>query len=305
GRSARNSQVARVDDEADPDAPRRGVRRAGGAGSLPGQRRRRLRDRTGDLHRRRGVPVSGPADLIGCKDRDHPPRCILPRRWADVRRRNVKRGGAMSDSITVIDVDSHVTEPPDLWTSRLRRRFAADAPHVEWDPDRQRDRWHVGRHTLLGVQDQAHAGWKDFYPSTPSSFEEAERGGWDASERLKVMDAHGIGAQILYPNLLGFFGFSFMELEPALGLACVRAFNDFQFEWSSADPRRLFPLAFLPFWDVEASAVELRRCAGLGFRGFNWGHDFEKVGLPALRSPHWDPLMNVAQELEMPVSFHI
>ena len=211
----------------------------------------------------------------------------------------------MSDSITVIDVDSHVTEPPDLWTSRLPRRFAADAPHVEWDPDRQRDRWHVGRHTLLGVQDQAHAGWKDFYPSTPSSFEEAERGGWDASERLKVMDAHGIGAQILYPNLLGFFGFSFMELEPALGLACVRAFNDFQFEWSSADPRRLFPLAFLPFWDVEASAVELRRCAGLGFRGFNWGHDFEKVGLPALRSPHWDPLMNVAQELEMPVSFHI
>ena len=90
-----------------------------------------------------------------------------------------------------------------------------------------------------------------------------------------------------------------------LGLACVRAFNDFQIEWCSADPKRLIPLAFLPFWDVEASVVELRRCADLGFRGFNWGHDFEKVGLPALRDTHWDPLMNLAQDLETPVSFHI
>ena len=66
----------------------------------------------------------------------------------------------MVDSIAVIDVDTHVTEPPDLWTSRLPRKFVEAAPHVEWDPQRQRDRWHVGRHTLLGVQDQAHAGWR-------------------------------------------------------------------------------------------------------------------------------------------------
>ena len=211
----------------------------------------------------------------------------------------------MGDPIAVIDVDTHVTEPVDLWTSRLPRKFASDAPHVEWDAERQRDRWHVGRHTLLGVQDQAHAGWKEYYPSTPASFDQAEPGGWDALERLKVMDAHGIAAQILYPNLLGFFGFAFMDLEPALGLACVRAYNDFQVDWCSADPKRLIPLAFLPFWDVESSAAELQRCADLGFRGFNWGQSFEKVGLPRLRDPHWDPVMTLAQDLEMPVSFHI
>jgi uncharacterized protein len=211
----------------------------------------------------------------------------------------------LTDPIAVIDVDTHVTEPADLWTTRLPERFRDRAPHVEWDEQRQRDRWHVGRHTLLGVQDQAHAGWKEFYPSTPASFEEAEPGGWDAAARLKVMDAHGIAAQLLYPNLLGFFGFAFMELEPALGVACVHAFNDFQVEWCSEDPKRLIPLAFLPYWDVEASVAELQRCVELGFRGFNWGHDFEKVGLPALRDDHWDPVMELAQEMEMPVSFHI
>jgi predicted TIM-barrel fold metal-dependent hydrolase len=211
----------------------------------------------------------------------------------------------MTGPIAVIDADSHVTEPPDLWTSRLPRKFVDDAPHVEWDEERQRDRWHVGRHTLLGVHDQAHAGWKEFYPSTPGNFDEAEPGGWDANERLKVMDAHGIQAQILYPNLLGFFGFSFMDLERELGLACVRAFNDFQAEWASADPKRLYPLAFLPFWDVEAAVAELHRCANLGFRGFNWGRNFERVGLPSMRDRHWDPVMLAAQDLEMPVSFHI
>ena len=211
----------------------------------------------------------------------------------------------MSAPIAVIDVDTHVTEPADLWTSRLAARYKDEAPHVEWDELQGRDRWHVGRHTLIGVQGQAHAGWKEFFPSTPATFEEAEPGGWDPNARLRVMDAHGIQAQILYPNLLGFFPYAFMDLDRSLALACVQAYNDFQVEWSSADSRRLIPLAFLPFWDVEASVAELRRCADLGIRGFNWGHRFEQVGLPTLRDKHWDPVLGLAQELEMPVSFHI
>jgi predicted TIM-barrel fold metal-dependent hydrolase len=211
----------------------------------------------------------------------------------------------MSEPIAVIDVDTHLTEPADLWTSRLPKKYKESAPHPVWDPERARDRWKVGRHTLIGVQDQAHAGWKEFFPSTPASFEEAEPGGWDPKARLQVMDGQGIAAQILYPNLLGFFPFAFRELGTDLAGACVRAFNDFQVEWCSTDPNRLIPLAFLPFWDIEGSVAELTRCAEMGYRGFNWGHQFEKMGLPALRDAHWDPVMNLAQELELPVSFHI
>jgi predicted TIM-barrel fold metal-dependent hydrolase len=211
----------------------------------------------------------------------------------------------MSEPIAVIDVDTHLTEPADLWTRRLPRKYADQAPHLVWDEERGRQRWQVGRHTLIGVQDQAHAGWKEFFPSTPSTLEEAEPGGWDPQARLKVMDSHGIDAQILYPNLLGFFPYAFMDLDRDLGLACVQAFNDFQVEWCSTDPERLIPLAFLPFWDLEGSVVELSRCAVLGYRGFNWGHQLEKVGLPRLQDAHWDPVMELAQDLGMPVSFHI
>ena len=211
----------------------------------------------------------------------------------------------MSEQISVIDVDSHVTEPVDLWTSRLPKNMVDLAPRVVRDEDWGRDRWLVGKHLVLGVQDQAHAGWKEFFPSTPASFAEADPGGWDPRARLDVMDRHGIAAQILYPNLLGFFPWAFMALERELSLACVRAFNDFQLEWCSVDPARLIPLAFLPFWDLEASVAELRRVADLGYKGFNWGHKLEQVGLPPLVDRHWDPVMALAQDLQMPVSFHI
>jgi predicted TIM-barrel fold metal-dependent hydrolase len=174
-----------------------------------------------------------------------------------------------------------------------------------WDDDWGRERWQVGRYTLIGSQDQSHAGWKEYFPSMPPTKAEADPGAYDATVRLERMDEYGIAVQFLYPNLLGFFPFAFMDLGLDAATACVRAYNDFQVEWCSADPRRLIPLAFLPFWDLDAAQAELRRCAELGFPGFNWGHKFENIGLPPMIDRHWDPVLAQAQELRMPASFHI
>ena len=42
------------------------------------------------------------------------------------------------DQYRVIDTDTHVIEPYDLWTSRLPARWRDQAPHVKWDENRQR-----------------------------------------------------------------------------------------------------------------------------------------------------------------------
>jgi predicted TIM-barrel fold metal-dependent hydrolase len=212
----------------------------------------------------------------------------------------------MSDTaIPIIDVDSHLTEPTNLWSSRMTGKWADVAPRAIWDETAGRERWHVGRFKLLGTQDQNHAGWKEFWPSLPRTEEEGDPGAYDAKARLARLDEFGITAQVLYPNLLGFFPFAFMSMGHEAATRCVQVFNDFQVEWCSADSKRLIPLAYLPFWDVEAAMAELRRCADLGFHGFNWGHRFEKIGLPPMRDSHWDPVLNLAQDLEMPASFHI
>ena len=211
----------------------------------------------------------------------------------------------VATGIPVIDTDSHITEPPDLWTSRMSKKHLDVAPRVVADPETGRPRWQVGGHLLFYATQLNHAGWREFYPSSPYSYEEADAAGWDAKERLTRMDEMGIDAQVMFPNLLGFTNFAFLDLEPDAALECVRVFNDFQTEFASADPKRLLPQMFLPFWDLDASIAEITRCAAMGHCGINFGLEVDKLGFPPVHSGHWDPLFAHAQELELPVNFHV
>jgi predicted TIM-barrel fold metal-dependent hydrolase len=68
---------------------------------------------------------------------------------------------------------------------------------------------------------------------------------------------------------------------------------------------RLFPMALLPWWDIEASVAEAERAASLGLRGVNMTSDPQQGGAPDLGSPAWDPLWHVCADLGLPVNFHI
>ena len=67
---------------------------------------------------------------------------------------------AIAPGIPVIDTDSHITEPADLWTSRMSKKHADAAPRVVPDPDTGRPRWQVGPHLLFYATQLNHAGWR-------------------------------------------------------------------------------------------------------------------------------------------------
>jgi hypothetical protein len=68
------------------------------------------------------------------------------------------------------------------------------------------------------------------------------------------LDATGVFAQVLYPNLIGFDSYSFLaELGPTLAKEAVRAYNDFLDDFASTDRNRLVPIAMLPYWDIDAT----------------------------------------------------
>ena len=74
------------------------------------------------------------------------------------------------------------------------------------------------------------------------------------------MDAIGIWAQVLYPNVAGFGSQRFLTIpDDELKLICVRAYNDFLRDWAIADPRRLITIMSTPFWDVDAAVAEVER----------------------------------------------
>jgi len=206
----------------------------------------------------------------------------------------------------VIDADSHVTEPADLWTSRVASRWGDAIPHIKKVPGTQKEFWWLAGKPVHPVGSTALAGFDGTLPECPDTMEDCPPGAYDAAERLAYLDREGIHAQVLYPNVGGFGSGTFLKLEePELMLACVRAYNDFIVEWASLDPKRLLPTMATPFWDVAASVREIERCAGLGHRGVLFGSQPQIFGEPELASPHWDPVWAAAQDAGLPISFHI
>ncbi len=210
------------------------------------------------------------------------------------------------EQIPVIDVDTHVSEPYDLWTSRVPRKWGDRVPHVVKAPGTNIDYWAIDDSLLLPAGITAMAGFDGMLPEFPETLAEAHPGAYDAQARLKYMDEEGIRAQVLYPNVGGFGSGRFLQLgEPELMLACVTAYNDFLTDWTRADPERLIAITALPFWDVDACLREIERCAARGHRGILFGSQPQTFGMPHLADRHWDPIWALAQEAGLAISFHI
>ncbi len=207
----------------------------------------------------------------------------------------------------VIDADAHVTEPADVWTERLPSKYADDAPRLVRDEKSGWDVWKLAD----GVDDRLgrphrHRRMAEEVPERPRNMDEVPAAAHDAGARLQYMDEVGIWAQVMYPNVGGFGNQAFLKMEdPQLQIECVRAYNDWMTDWCAADPRRLLSVTATPFWDVDASVAEVERCAAKGHRGVLFTGEPQRFDLPYLGDPHWDPLWAVAQDANLPISFHI
>jgi predicted TIM-barrel fold metal-dependent hydrolase len=213
-----------------------------------------------------------------------------------------------ADQISVIDTDTHVIEPYDLWTSRISvDKWGDKVPHVQWDPVSSEDAWFTGGQRLHYAAGSAMAGYPEYPPDHPRTMSDAHPSTYDVEERLKAMDLAGVHAQVLYPNVAGFGTgrFSSTMSEPELMLLCVQAYNDFLTDWTATDPTRFAPIMALPFWDIEASLSEIRRCASKGHKGIIFSGQPEAWGEPMLPDPHWDRIWAQAQEMGLPINFHI
>ena len=209
------------------------------------------------------------------------------------------------DRYRAIDTDTHITEPHDVWTSRVSvKKWGDKVPHVvQMDG---RDVWLIGDQTVGAPGPTTMAGFNGSPPHGPMGYGDILASAFDANERLKHMDAEKIYAQVLYPNVGGFGSGGFLKLkEPELMLDCVRAYNDFLVDWCSADPNRLIPVAAMPFWDVNECVKEIERAVSIGHKAVLACSEPQTWGEPVLGDKYWDPFWAAAQDAGVPISFHI
>jgi len=215
----------------------------------------------------------------------------------------------------VIDVDTHLTEPHDLWLKRAPASLKDRVPQVKMINGKRS--WVLDGNVIIGeganpsstiAKDGSKWPGLDFLSR---GIEDCHLASHSVRERVQLMDDTGISAQVLYPNILGFGGQHTAKVDGELRTACIRIYNDAMAEFQEASGQRIFPMALLPWWDAKAAADETVRCHKMGLRGININsdpHEHKDLNgnqLPDLGQDYWAPLWEVCTSLNMPVNFHI
>jgi len=219
-------------------------------------------------------------------------------------------------TLKVIDADTHITEPHDMWLKRARASIRDRVPQVKTINGTRS--WVIDGDKCIGFNAHPNSAIlknggkvRELQRFLELQIEDVHPGSSTIKDRLEVMDATGVWGQIVYPNILGFGGQAAAKVDPVLRLQCVQIYNDAMAEMQEESGGRFLPMALLPWWDVKEAVRETARCEAMGLRGININSDPHTVKgddghyLPDLGHPHWDPLWDVCEGLNLPVNFHI
>jgi predicted TIM-barrel fold metal-dependent hydrolase len=210
------------------------------------------------------------------------------------------------EAYKLISADSHIVEPPDMYSSRIEPKFRDRAPRMErrkTDSGREYDAWVIDGMQVgtLGAVMQAGQRFED--PSAIDFlgvWEDVRKGAYDASKMLAENEEDGIWGSCLQPSQ-GLFWYRLPD--SALLSEICRIYNDWIFDFCKANPERLKGIAMLNVDDVEVGCQELERIKKLGLVGA-----FIPVSPLAeypYRHPVYERLWWTAQDLDIPLLLHI
>ena len=210
-------------------------------------------------------------------------------------------------ALRIVSADDHLIEPPDLFEGRVPVALADRAPRIVTSDD-GRQMWvyegraypNIGLNAVVGRP-------RDEWSMDAANFDEMRRGCWDIHARIEDMDLAGIRASVCFPSLIaGFSGSVFSQSkDPGLGLACIRAWNDWHHEvWAGTYPGRMIPLQVTWLNDPVVAAGLVRENAARGFRALTFAEMPARLGLPSLHTGHWDPLLAACEETGTVVCLH-
>lgn len=181
--------------------------------------------------------------------------------------------------------DSHVMEPPDLWTSRLPKALGDRAPRTERD-ERFEFIYVDGKRMTRQLNDMMDA----IRPP----------GATDITIRLRDLDGEGVRCQLAFPSM-GMWTTNVTD--PELSRALARAYNSWALEEFMAGQDRIFTPAILALAEPQDAVAELEWAAESGFQAVflpTTMADDRQWGLEM-----WEPLWSAAEANKMVLAYHI
>jgi predicted TIM-barrel fold metal-dependent hydrolase len=209
-------------------------------------------------------------------------------------------------TVPIISVDDHLIEPADLFEGRLPSGLQDEAPRVVEAAGTQS--WIFEERLYPNIGLNAVAGRpQSEWSMDPARFDQMRPGCFDIDERVADMDRAGIWASLCFPSLVsGFCGAVYSRArDGALGLACLRAYNDWHHEvWAARHPERIIPLQLPYLADIDVATSEVRSNAERGFKAVSFPEFPAQLGLPSIFTRHWDPFFAACEETRTVVCLH-
>lgn len=208
----------------------------------------------------------------------------------------------------IVDADSHFLEPLTVYRDHI------DPGMREWAIGGERDErgwpWLTYRGRRLHRVDQHVPGRVDAIGEQRRRWEAGEKAppaspladACDPAERLRTLDAHGVDAALVFPNLGLAWEDDLRDGVPAL-CANLGAYNRWLREWVGDAGGRLFPVAQLSLRDLDWFDAELERCARAGIRLAMIGA--HPVDGRALAHADFDRVWAACQDRGVAVCFHV
>lgn len=158
----------------------------------------------------------------------------------------------------MISADSHINEPPDLWTARLPKKYQERAPRQErfekgdaWVLEGALDPINYGANWSAGLPLEQRSAW--------CRWEDVRAGGYDPAARLLEQDMDGVDAEVLYPTPRVQNALAWNKEDKEFHVLCMQAYNDWLADFCGHDPARLGGVALLPNVGVDEAIAELQR----------------------------------------------
>ena len=196
----------------------------------------------------------------------------------------------MFNGYQIVDVDSHVTEPPEIWAKYLEPAFKSFAP----SPDMKIK----GEEIIHKLSDRYRStATKQMMQHHPMSV----LNGFDPETHVRAMIQMGVDISFLYPNT-GLWVFANDTMAPQLAGAFTRAYNNWLRDFCSYDPQILKAVGVMNLHAPEEMVRELERIAEFGWKAVFVQPNPIKGRL--LSDPAYEPFWTKCEQLGIAVGLH-
>ena len=202
----------------------------------------------------------------------------------------------------MIDCDSHVLEPADLWQNYLEKKYVERAIRIEEHDGIEK--LIIGEQVVLeGVLaglGGAHIDKAKLFTPGMKYIDGCPKGSYDSDARIQDMDRWGVDSTVVFPTIC-ILPFPIDDQE--LANAYCRAYNNWMIDFSHNKLDRIWPVAVINWYDVPEATKELERCIKAGFRAVFVPPETISNKRPG--DPAFDPIWALCEESGIPACLHV